>query len=186
MSKAVVQWIAVALATAALGWLTTLGVTNFLERYREQGRAEVRAQWVSADNERQAKERQALIDLQAAERGKEQRMAREAEENDRVHVKREEVLRDRAAAAERAAAGLRDTVARLDADSSARRAEGTCAAAEREADEAATARGLLGACAGRYSELGKRAGELANQVMGLQDHIVVVQPEAVMLIEEEK
>lgn len=158
------------------------GARSCQEHYRDQGRVEIREQWMAADNARELRERQALIDRQRAEREDEQRMAREAEEKDRAALAREKTLRDRAVAAERAADGLRHTIARLDADSRDRRAEGTCAAAEREADAAATARELLGACAGRYRALGVRVGELASQVMGLQDHVVVVQPEAAALL----
>ena len=78
------------------------------------------------------------------------------------------------------------TIARLDSASRSRRAEGSCPAAEREADEAQTARGLLGACVGRYRELGQAAGELAGQVTGLQDHVVVVQPEAAQLLTKDE
>ena len=100
------------------------------------------------------------------------------------YVRRENVLRRRADAAERTADGLRGTIARLDTESRARRAEGTCAAAEREADAAATARELLSTCAGRYTAMAAEAGGLANQVMGLQDHVVVVQPEAAALLRQ--
>ena len=110
-------------------------------------------------------------------------MARAAEEKNREAFRREEILLDRALAAERSADGLRGTIARLDSASRSRRAEGSCPAAEREADEAAAARGVLGACAVRYRELAAEAGQLASQVVGLQDHVVVVQPEAAALIE---
>ena len=161
------------------------GARSCQEHYRYQGRVEIREQWMAADNQRELRERQALIDRQRAEREDEQRMAREKEKKDHEQAQREKRLLDRAVAAERAADGLRGTIARLNADSRDRRAEGTCAAAEREADAAATARELLGACAGRYRALGQGADELASQVMGLQDHVVVVQPEAAALLTTE-
>ena len=176
--------LAKALAAAALVGALLLGVRSCQEYYREQGREEVRTEWSSADNQRELEERQAVIDKQRAERAEEQRMAREKEKKDHEQAQREKRLLDRAVAAEHTADGLRGTIARLDTESRARRAEGTCAAAEREADDAATARGLLGACAGRYTELAAEAGRLADQVMGLQDHIVVVQPEAAALLSE--
>ena len=161
----------------------TIRATHLRELFaRDEGRAEVREQWAQADAQRELKERQALINRQNTEREKERRMARQAEEKEREQVQREEGLRQRALAAERTADGLRGTVARRDADSRARRAAGTCAAAEREADDAATARELLGACAGRYAGVAAEAGRLAAQVMGLQDHIVVVQPDAAALL----
>ena len=121
-----------------------------------------------------------------AERAEQQRMAREKEKKDHEQAQREKRLLDRADAAERTADGLRGTIARLDTESRARRAEGTCAAAEREADAAATARELLSTCAGRYTAMAAEAGGLANQVMGLQDHVVVVQPEAAALLTEDE
>lgn len=178
-------WIKLIGAVALLG-AVALGLRNCAEGLREEGRMEVRAEWIAADNQRKAEERKALIDRQRNERAEEQRMARAAEEKDREQTHRENVLRRRADAAERTADGLRDTIAQRDAESRDRRAQGTCAAAEREADDAATARGLLGACAGRYTELAAEAGRLADQVIGLQDHIVVVQPEAAALLTEDE
>ena len=172
------------LGWAALAAALLLGVRNCGCVMREEGRMEVRAEWIAADNQRKAEERKALIDRQRNEREDEQRMARAAEEKDREQTHRENVLRRRADAAERTADGLRGTIARLNADSRDRRAEGTCAAAEREADAAATARGLLGTCSVRYRELAADAGGLASQVIGLQDHVVVVQPQAAALIED--
>lgn len=174
------------IGTAVLLGGALLGLRGCHEGLREEGRAEVRLDWISADNARELQERQALIDKQRSEREQEQRMARAAEEKDREQSQREEDLRRRAVAAERAADGLRGTIARLDAESRARRGAGTCAAAEREADAAATARGLLAACSGRYTALAAHAGELASQVIGLQDHIVVVQPEAAALLTEDE
>ena len=178
--------LAKALAAAALVGALLLGVRSCQEYYREQGREEVRTEWSSADNQRELEERQAVIDKQRAERAEEQRMAREKEKKDHEQAQREKRLLDRADAAERTADGLRGTIARLDTESRARRAEGTCAAAEREADAAATARELLSTCAGRYTAMAAEAGGLANQVMGLQDHVVVVQPEAAALLTEDE
>lgn len=180
-------WVlAKALAAAALVGALLLGVRSCQEYYRVQGREEVRTEWSSADNQRELEEREAVIDKQRAERAEEQRMAREKEKKDHEQAQREKRLLDRADAAERTADGLRGTIARLDTESRARRAEGTCAAAEREADAAATARELLSTCAGRYTAMAAEAGGLANQVMGLQDHVVVVQPEAAALLTEDE
>ena len=172
------------LGWAALTAALLLGVRNCQEGLRDEGRAEVREQWAQADNARALAEAQALADMQQRARDEEQRMAREAEEKDRATVVRENALRQRAESAERANDGLRGTIARLDAASRDRRAEGSCPAAEREADAAATARGLLGTCSVRYRELAADAGGLASQVIGLQDHVVVVQPQAAALIED--
>lgn len=181
-------WILLAkvLGALLLAAAVAQGVSSCREGLREEGRVEVRGQWITANKQRQAKEREALIAKQKAERDDEQRMARAAEEKNREAFRREEILLDRALAAERSADGLRGTIARLDSASRSRRAEGSCPAAEREADEAQTARGLLGACVGRYRELGQAAGELAGQVTGLQDHVVVVQPEAAQLLTKDE
>lgn len=176
-------WLKLIGAVALLG-AVALGLRNCAEGLREEGRMEVRAEWIAADNQRELEERQAVIDKQRAERAEEQRMAREKEKKDHEQAQREKRLLDRADAAERTADGLRGTIARLDTESRARRAEGTCAAAEREADAAATARELLSTCAGRYTAMAAEAGGLANQVMGLQDHVVVVQPEAAALLRQ--
>ncbi len=171
------------LGVAAIGVMVVMGARSCQEHYRDQGRVEVRTQWIDEEKQREAKERAALIAKQTAEREEEQRMARAAEEKALEESKREERLRDRAVAAERRVSGLLGQLANLDAASRDRRTEGTCPAADAEADEATKARELLGRCAGRYREMGARATELASQVIGLQDHIVIVQPEAAKHLE---
>ena len=178
-------WLLVAkvVGVVAVVGLVLWGVRGCQEHYRDQGRAEVQKDWDDAKREDQRIAEKARGEKERTERAKEQKMAKAAERNNHVQVQRERTLHDRAVAAESERDGLLGTVAQRNADSAARRAEGTCAAAEREAYDAATARGLLGTCAGRYSAMAKAAGELAGQVMGLQDHIVVVQPEAAAMLE---
>lgn len=171
------------LAVAAIGAMVLMGARSCQEYYRDQGRVEVRTKWIDADKQREANERAALIAKQKAERDEEQRMARAAEEKALELSKREEQLRGRAVAAERRVNGLLGQLASLDAASRDRRAEGTCPTADAEANEATKARELLGRCAGRYRDMGERATELASQVMGLQDHLVIAQPEAAALLE---
>ena len=185
MSAAAWIWIAKLVGAAALLALVVAGVRGCQEHYRGQGRDEVQARW---DTERREQDRMAAAaraQRERTEREKEQTMARGAEENARVQIQREEAVARGDAGVQRSADGLRGTIARQDADSRARRAASTCPAADVEADEAATARALLGACTGEYRELAKDAAALATQVMGLQDHIVVVQPEAAALLVEE-
>lgn len=170
----------VGVAVAVMG---ALGVRSCTDGLREQGREQVRAEWITADNARIAAERAAVIERQRTEREKELRMAREAEEKAREQAERDEALRARAAAAERAVAGLQRALSQANARSAQRRAAGTCPAADAEADAAAQARALLERCAGRYRAVGARAAELASQVIGLQDHVVVVQPEAAALLQ---
>ena len=170
---------------AALVLLVALlfGARGCADGLREEGREQVRQEWHQADTARISAERQAALARQQDEREKEQRMTRESEENALEAARREQALRDRAADLQRRNDGLRNTIARLDADSRALRAAGTCAAADAEADAAARARSVVTACASEYRSMGTRAAELASQVIGLQDHVAVVQPEAAALRE---
>ncbi len=171
-----------ALAGLAVAAMVLLGVRNCTEGLREQGRVEVRAQWIDADKTRELAESQNTIERQRAERDKEQTMAKEAETHALAATKREAVLRDQLAAIVRSHGGLQRELARADADSAQRRAAGTCPAADAEADAAAAARGLFGACADRYRSMAADAAGLASQVVGLQDHVLVLQPDARALL----
>lgn len=68
-----------------------------------------------------------------------------------------------AAATTRAAAGLRDEIARLNA-----RPPGQCAQAPGSIDEAAAARNALSECAGELAAVASVADQLSGQVTGLQ------------------
>ena len=174
------------IGAAALLAAGAAGVRGCQEHYRSQGRDEVQARW---DDERRENARIAAAARAAHERtqrAKEQTMARAAEENARVQMQREQAVAHGAAGVQRSADGLRDAIAQHDAASRSRGAAGTCPAASAEADEAATARALLGACAGEYRELAQDAASLAVQVRGLQDHIVAVQPEAAPLLAQQQ
>ena len=63
-------WTVRAMAGAVAIGAAALGVRDFQEHYREQGRIEVRQQWISAENARQIKERSALISQQQGARMK--------------------------------------------------------------------------------------------------------------------
>ena len=54
-------WLKLIGAVALLG-AVALGLRNCAEGLREEGRMEVRAEWIAADNQRKAEERKALID----------------------------------------------------------------------------------------------------------------------------
>ena len=169
-------------AALALLAVAALGVRGCQEHYREQGRVQVRAEWIDADKARELAERQDTIERQQAERTKEQSMAKEAEIHVLQATKREAVLRDRLAAVVRSHGGLQRELARLDAASGERRAGGTCPAADAEADAATTARGLFGACTDRYRAMAADAAGLASEVVDLQNHVTVLQPEARALL----
>ena len=98
--------------------------------------------------------------------------------------KRDQDLQRRSADLQRSDDGMRGAITSANSASTGRRAAGTCPAADAEADDAATARALLGTCTGRYRAMAEDAAGLATQVTDLQDHVVVVQPEAAALLEE--
>lgn len=166
--------------------MLALGFNGVREHWREQGRDQVRAEWSRADEARAAQQLQADLARTQGERAKERHMNQEAETNALEATKREAALRDRLAAIVRSHDGLQRELARQDAASSERRAAGTCAAADAEADAAATARGVLGRCAARYRGMAGRAAGLAEQVVGLQAHVLVLQPEARALLAPEE
>lgn len=183
MNATVVMWLVKAAGAAALLALAAVGVRSCQEHYRGEGRDEVQRRWDADRTEQARTAERARANRSEDERAKETTMARGAEENARAQAKRDEAVASRDAGVQRSLDGMRGAIARADGDSAARRAAGTCPAASAEADEAATARALLGACTGRYRELDKEAAELASQVIGLQDHIMVVQPEAAQLLD---
>lgn len=185
MNAAAVMWLIKAAGAAALLALAAVGVRSCQEHYRDQGREQVQQRW-DADRAEQARTAErARANRSEEERAKELTMARGAEENARAQTKRDDAVARRDVGVQRSLDGMRGAIARADTSSAGRRAASTCPAASAEADEAATARALLGACAGRYRELDREAAELASQVIGLQDHIVVLQPEAAQLLEGE-
>ena len=184
MTAAAWAVVAKAIAAGVLAGVLALGVTRCQEHYRDQGRTEVQAKWDKAKAEDERLAANARAAKQASARAEEQQKARKAEENARAQHKRDQALAAGNAGVQRSADGLRGDVAAADGHSSARRAAGTCAAADAEAHEAATARALLGTCSDRYRAVAKDAAELAAAVNDLQDHVIVVQPEAAALLEE--
>lgn len=182
-----IGWGALARALGALALVAAAlwGLRACQEALREEGREQVRSAWRAADQERALADQAARQKKQDEARAEELRMTREKEANDVQDAQRETALRERAAAAERAAERLRHVNQRLIAE---RRGAGgdaaACPAAQREADATARALELFGACAQRYGALAARAGKLAGQVIGLQDHIIVLQPAAGALLSE--
>lgn len=127
------------------------------------GEARVQAKW---DKQKQADADQALVLAQAAARDQAVR-DRNAERTADEDHRREQARLDHLAAAERTARGLRDAIAKLDADDlSAAAADPRVAAI---AQRAATARGLLGECSDRRLDLAGKAQRLRDQVAGLRD-----------------
>lgn len=176
--------LALGLGVAAVLGAATLGVRGCAEGLREQGRVEVREQWLDADKARDARETAAALAREREQRAREQRQTMEFEKNVLAATKREAALRDRLASIVRSHDGLQRELARESAASSERRSAGTCAAADAEADAAQRARGVVAACADRYRAVAADASRLASQVVGLQEHVIVLQPEAAALLEE--
>lgn len=171
------------LAALVVAGVAYAGALAYNEHYRAQGRAEVQAQWDAAEARRTAQEQRLAAEREQAERHKEQVMQRQHEQKEAQRVKSQQDLQSRIADLEQRNRGLLDAIAARDAASHAQRATGTCAAAESEAHAAAQARNLLAACATRYGVMAADAAGLAGQVIGLQDHITIVQPAAAQLLE---
>lgn len=177
--------IAIKLALALVVALASYFGTNALtEHYRAQGRAEVQAKWDAANLKQERDHAKAVAESEIQERAKERAAQVASEENARAAAQREAVLRSRAADLDRSVDGLRRELAATDRAFAAYRAARPDAAALSESDAAAAgARELLGQCAGRYAGMAESAAGLADQVIGLQAHVLVIQPEAARLME---
>lgn len=123
--------------------------------------------WRQAQQDRAQAEQ--LLAAERAARTDELIRSRNAERAAHEQAKREKATLARAAAAERAAAGLRDEIAALNA-----RPVPTNPELAALAREARTARDLLGGCGQAYQRVDKRAQELGDQVSGLQDFVSTI------------
>lgn len=107
----------------------------------------------------------ATLQAEQAARSRENSL-RQQVERIAVHAIERENQRNRVLAdAQRANASLRDTISRLNS-----RTAPADPVAARYADEAGTARELLGACAQEYRAVAAAADDLTNQVIGLQEY----------------
>lgn len=120
---------------------------------------------------REAEIAKAARSAEAEARKREQELQRYADEVARDAAKRQQVLAARAATTDLVARGLRDDIARLNADQAP-----SDPAAARFADDAARARELLGACAAEYRSVAGAADGLRDQVIGLQNWARAVAP----------
>lgn len=116
----------------------------------------------------------AQVNAKALERMEEQNRDAviRARNNERIadaDHQRNEAVRKRIAASERANRGLRDTIAELE-----RRPVPEDPAARAFADEARTARSLLERCSERYQWMDGEAKKLGVQVTGLQEYVTGV------------
>lgn len=103
---------------------------------------------------------------EAEARAKEQAMRQQAERVSNEQSQKQEILNRRITAAESVAGSLRDQILRLNS--------GTAPTDPESAsffEQARSARELLGACAGRYTDVARAADQLRDQVSGLQDFV---------------
>lgn len=126
------------------------------------GVSRVQAKW---DQEVAVQTKERLAAEQAA-RTEEQRRVKEAQRVVDGSIEREAASLVRAARAERTVVSLRNDIARLNTRPAPSNAEATG-----YADEARTARELLGTCAKEYGSLAAEADGLRNQVTGLQQWV---------------
>lgn len=122
-----------------------------LEKYR----AEVAHNTAKLEREFRSRETQMRLDME--------RISNDA-------TKKQAILVGRIAAADRSAGSLRDEIARLNA-----RGAPADPVAAGYADEARTARELLGTCSREYRTVAEDADRLRDQVTGLQDYVNSVQ-----------
>ena len=168
--------IGAAIATAVSAALY-FGYQAWAQHYVNKGAQQERSVWQSKEDKRQKAETQARLAAEQKARAEE---TRKAKENDRVaqeQALREAQLRAAADMAHRRLGSLQHTIHALN-ERDRRRAMSAQSDAVALADEAARARGLLGQCSGRYAAVAASASEHAAQVIGLQDYIVAVNPDA--------
>lgn len=172
-------WIRIGVALAIVAVLTAAGAA-VRSHWIHVGEARIQAKW---DKQQKADAdlavqlaHQAAVDQATRNRNAE----RTADEDHR----REQARLDRLAAAERTAAGLRDAIAKLDADDlSSAAADPRVAAVARRA---VTARELLGSCAARYTSLAGTAERIRDQATGLRDFALTVCKAGATAAEEPK
>lgn len=116
------MWAVKIMAALALLATAALGVRSCQEHYRDEGRVQVRTEWIEAGKARELRETAETLAREKSERAKEQRQTQEAEANALQASKREAVLRDRLAAIVRSHDGLQRELARANAASGERRA----------------------------------------------------------------
>jgi hypothetical protein len=163
----VIPWIRIAIVAALLAAVGAAGLA-VRTHWMDAGRAEVQGKW----------DAQKLVD---AEAGRVLAVEARAEDNrQRINAERiadEQARQDQARAAriaalERSTVGLRDAIAKLDADDlSAAAADPRVAAV---AARAVAARGLLGSCQARYASVAATANRVRDQAAGLLDFTLTV------------
>jgi hypothetical protein len=146
-------------------WAAALACSLALSGWLYVGKAMVESEFAGY----RAEVAEAARKAESRARARERAMQKETERIAREQADKQEALVARAADADRAVAGLRDEVVRLNS-----RPAPAAADALAFAGEARTARELLGACAARYRGVAAAADGLRDQVSGLQDFVASV------------
>ena len=181
---------ALAIVAITVGVLFGINVwnTHLVAKGDAQGAARLPTRWDTAEARRQADEKDAAARA-SADQAEAERKARTAEqvkqqEAERIaheQAEREATLRASLRSAESRNRGLHDTINELNLHARARAraaadVPGACtdASASAFADDAATARSLLGQCSDRRTALAGDADGLRLQVIGLQAYVTDV------------
>lgn len=154
-------WIRLAVCAAILAALTA-GVLAVRSHWIGVGEAKVQARW---DRQQRTDQEESLRLQQEASLELLARM-RNAERNADEQARREAATAGRIAALDQRVGRLLATLKALDGRDLPAPADAAGVAAL--AREAAAARGLFGACAQRYRDVAAAAGQLKDQVIGLQ------------------
>lgn len=154
-------WIRLAIY-AAIAAAVTAGVLAVRSHWIGLGEANVQAHW---DAQQRLDQAESLRLQQEASREQFARV-RNAERNADEQARREATTANRIAALNQRVGRLLDTVATLNGRDLPAPTDAAGVAAL--ARQAAAARQLLGACAGRYSDVAAAADQLRDQVIGLQ------------------
>lgn len=176
------------IAAIAIGIAAHFGMRGLINHYIDQGRTEVRAQWSAHIIEQERDHATAIAKQQEKQREKEQAAQNEADANSAEIAKRLQSLQANNDDLQRALDGLQRELAAADTvlDAYRRTYPDADAPASARADAASSVtRQLFGQCAQRYAGLAKSAADRASQVIGLQDHLMIVQPETALLLQEE-
>ena len=165
------------LAAAAVCVALYFGYQAWAQHYVRKGVQQERAAWQDRETKRLKEEAEARLAAEQKARAEETRKAKETDRVAQEQAQREAHLRAAADAATRRVGSLQHTIQALN-ERDRRRNLSAHPDAAALADEAARARELLGQCSGRYTAVAANAAEHAAQVIGLQDYITAINPDA--------
>ena len=163
--------------TAAICAALYFGYQAWAQHYVRKGVQQERAAWQERETKRLKAEAEARLAAEQKARAEETRKAKETDRVAKEQAQREAHLRAAADTATRRVGSLQHTIQALN-ERDRRRNLSAHPDAAALADEAARARELLGQCSGRYTAVAANAAEHAAQVIGLQDYITAINPDA--------